>query len=247
MKKKSEALDLFKEFMAKSKHQTGKKLKILCTDGGGEYFSNKFIKYLKSAGIIHEKTNLDTPQENGITECVNRTLVRMAIAMLEGIKSVIGCTAWPYAIHHSTLIKNIIPHSALPNSISPYQCWTSNKPSVATICTFGCNATLAVPEKQCDKLSSCSITGIHLGLAVGKKAFIIFDLKNHKIHKSHNVHFFEGSSDSKQVTIEAPHIKSCSHIVQRDDNVDGSRDGVGGIIVHYMNHLQSPVWEPRAY
>jgi len=68
MKKKSEALDLFKEFMAKSKHQTGKKLKILCTDSGGEYLSNEFIKYLKSAGIVHEKMNLDTPQENGIAE-----------------------------------------------------------------------------------------------------------------------------------------------------------------------------------
>ncbi len=74
-------------------------------------------------------------------------------------------------------------------------------------------------------MSSHSITGIHLGLAVGKKAFIIFDPKNHKIHKSCNVHFFEGSSDSEQVTIEAPHIESHSHVVQRDDDVDGSRDG----------------------
>ena len=57
MKRKSEALDLFKEFMAKSERQTGKKLKILCTDGGGEYFSNEFIEYLKSMGIIHEKMN----------------------------------------------------------------------------------------------------------------------------------------------------------------------------------------------
>ncbi len=70
-------------------------------------------------GIIHKKTNPDTPQENGVAECVNRTLVRMAIAMLEGIKSVIGCTAWPYAIHHSTLIKNIVPHSALLIPLHP--------------------------------------------------------------------------------------------------------------------------------
>src|SRR5258708_3855715 len=152
-------------------------------------------------------------------------------------------------------LKNIIPHSALPNSISPYQCWTSNKPLVVTIHTFGCNATLAVPEKQCDKLSSHSISRIHLGLAIGKKVFIIFDPKNHKIHKSHDVHFFEGPSDSEQVTIKAPHIKSHSHVVQRDDNVDGSRDsdevktneglqddGAGGVDAEVMSGgIETPV------
>src|SRR5258708_21243560 len=87
-------------------------------------------------------------------------------------------------------LKNIIPHSALPNSISPYQCWTSNKPLVVTIHTFGCNATLAVPEKQCDKLSSHSISRIHLVLAFGNKVLIYFDPKNLKFFMSLDFHSF---------------------------------------------------------
>ena len=80
MKRKSDALDLFKDFLAESEHQSGKKLKILCTNGGGEYFSTKFTSYLKSSGIIHKKTNPDTPQENSVAEHVNQTLVTMSIA-----------------------------------------------------------------------------------------------------------------------------------------------------------------------
>ncbi len=154
MKRKSDALDLFKDYLAESKHQSGKKLKILCTDGGGKYFSTKFIHFLKSSSIVHEKTNPDTPQENGMAEQVNRTLVMMSVALLESIKSQIGHTAWPYVLRHATLIKNIIPHSALPNGSSPYELWTGNKPSVSTICTFSCKATFFIPKKQHNKLSS---------------------------------------------------------------------------------------------
>ncbi len=98
MKKKSDALELFKDFLAKAECQSGKKLKVLCTDGGGKYFSTDFIQFLKSSGIVHEKTNPNMPQENGVAEQVNQTLVTMSIVLLESIKSEIGHTAWPYAL-----------------------------------------------------------------------------------------------------------------------------------------------------
>jgi hypothetical protein len=209
--------------LAEAERQSGKKLKILHTDGGGEYFSSDFIRYLKDTGIVHEKTNPNTPQENGVAERINRTLITMMIAMLESVKSLVGRTAWPYALRHAARIKNVVPHSALPNGISPYELWTGNKPSVSAIRTFGCKATLAVPEKQRTKLASRSISGIHLGLAVGKKAFIIYDPNTRKIHKSRDVHFFEGSLDSEHVTIEVPEVQSGSHIVQMEKGVEGQR------------------------
>jgi hypothetical protein len=225
MKKKSDALELFKEFLSKAERQTGKRIKVLRTDGGGEYFSSDFIQFLKESGIVHEKTNPNTPQENGVAERVNRTLMIMMIAMLESVKSLVGRTAWPYALRHAALIKNIVPHSSLPDGISPHELWTGSKPSVSTIRTFGCKATLAVPEKGRDKLASRSITGIHLGLAIGKKAFVIYDPSTHKVHKSRDVHFFEGSPESERITIEIPKVESQSHVVQKakDDEVEGQR------------------------
>ncbi len=79
--------------------------------------------------------------------------------------------------------------------------------------------TLTIPDKQCDKLANCSITGLHLGLAIGKKAFIIYDLLTKQIHESHNVHFFEGSSDSECVTIEVPGMESPTHVVHGSNDV----------------------------
>ncbi len=146
-------------------------------------------------------------------------MVTMTIAMLEGVKSSIGCTAWPHALQHAALIKNIVPHSTLPPDVSPFELWTGNKLSVSTIRTFGCKATLTIPDKQRDKLANRSITGLHLGLAIGKKAFIIYDLLTRRIHESRDVHFFEGSSDSEHVTIEVPGMESPTHVVHGSDDV----------------------------
>jgi transposase InsO family protein len=129
MVQKSDALDKFKEYLAQAECQTGCKLKILRTDGGGKYFSSEFSSYLKGLGILHEKTNPQTPQENSVSERVNRTLVTMAIAMLKGVESSIGRTAWPYALQHTVLIKNSSPHAALPNDTSPYERYMGNKPT----------------------------------------------------------------------------------------------------------------------
>src|SRR5260370_42268753 len=121
----------------------------------------------------------------------------MTIAMLESMKSFVGHTSWPTALHHTALIKNVVPHSSLPPDVSPSKLWTGNKPSVSTICTQRCKATIAIPEIQCNKLSSHSITGIHLGLVVSKKAFVIYHPITQQIHESHDVHFFEGLPDSE--------------------------------------------------
>ena len=170
MKNKSDTLEKFKEYLAEAEWQTGCKLKTLQMDGGGKYFLLDFTSYLKSIGITHELMNLHTLQENGIAERVNWTLVTMAIAMLKSIESKVGCTAWPYVIQHATLIKNISPHSSLPDSTSPYERYTGNKPSISMICTFGCKATLHIHHDLCHKLDDHSIPGIHIGIAQGKKS-----------------------------------------------------------------------------
>jgi len=79
------------------------------------------------------------------------------------------------------------------------------------------------------------MTGIHLGLAVGKKAFMIYNPATNRVHESHNIHFFEGMPESKQVMIKVPGVDSPSHIVEEgsdggdgDDDVEASHEGIQG-------------------
>ena len=77
----AEMLEKFKEFKAEVENQLGRKIKRLRTDGGGEY-KKAFGKYLKEQGIVHEKTVPYSPDQNGVSERVNRMIMDRARAIL---------------------------------------------------------------------------------------------------------------------------------------------------------------------
>lgn len=62
--------------------QTGKKIKNIRTDNGGEYISGEFIKFCEREGIKHEYTIAYTPEQNGVAERMNRTLTEKAECFL---------------------------------------------------------------------------------------------------------------------------------------------------------------------
>ncbi|GKA90633.1 zinc finger, CCHC-type containing protein [Tanacetum coccineum] len=69
-------------YKAEVENQRGKKIQILRSDRGGEYFSSEFSSYCESHGLIHQRTTPYTPQQNGVAERKNRVLQDMINAML---------------------------------------------------------------------------------------------------------------------------------------------------------------------
>jgi transposase InsO family protein len=65
LKTKDEVFDQFQEFKALVENQTGKKIKVLRSDNGGEYTSNEFKDFCREAGIKKELTMPYNPQQNG--------------------------------------------------------------------------------------------------------------------------------------------------------------------------------------
>jgi len=78
LKTKDEAVEKLMALIEHAEVETGEWVNYFQSDGGGEYFSGQFAKYLKSKEIHHEFTNPDTPQENSVAERANRTLVHTA-------------------------------------------------------------------------------------------------------------------------------------------------------------------------
>ena len=79
---KSEVLYCFQLFVSEAERQTGMKVKAVRSDRGGEYTLNAFKRFCSDHGIRQELTQGYTPQQNGVAERANRTLVEMARAML---------------------------------------------------------------------------------------------------------------------------------------------------------------------
>ena len=84
IKKKSDVLDVFIKFKSMIERQSGHKIKVLRTDGGGEYVSRDFGALCERDGIVHDVVPPYTPQQNGTAERRNRTIMNMVRSMLKG-------------------------------------------------------------------------------------------------------------------------------------------------------------------
>ena len=82
LKYKSEVLSKFEEYVNMVQNATGLKVQNLRTDNGGEYVSSDFTKFCVSKGIFHQFTNPHTPEQNGTSERLNRTLIESAKSMI---------------------------------------------------------------------------------------------------------------------------------------------------------------------
>jgi hypothetical protein len=75
LKHKSDVARHLQDFVSQSETETGYRVKILRSDGGGEYAGNALVQWLDDKGIKRELTTPDTPQHNGVAERMNRTLL----------------------------------------------------------------------------------------------------------------------------------------------------------------------------
>jgi transposase InsO family protein len=111
LRKKSEVFDKFKEFKALVENQTEKKIKVLRTDNGGEFCGNEFEEFCKKCGIERQKNTPYTPQQNGVAETMNKTMMEKSRSMLSGAKLV--REFWAEAMGSACYLVNQSPSSAL--------------------------------------------------------------------------------------------------------------------------------------
>ncbi|KAG2963263.1 hypothetical protein PC120_g27553 [Phytophthora cactorum] len=104
LRNKSEVADKFAEFVAMAETQTGKRVKTLRSDNGGEYTSGAMAKFCKDRGIEQKFTPPYTPQLNGVAERMNRTLVESARCMLE--HAGLSKSYWGEAVMTATFLRN---------------------------------------------------------------------------------------------------------------------------------------------
>lgn len=128
------ALDQFKKYEQFILTQTGKKVHIVHMNNIHEYTEGDFKKYFDARGIICRTTALYSPAQNGIAECLNRTLVEHARAVL--FTRHLPHFLWEDTIGYMCYLKNRSPTYALTDMI-PYKVFWGRKPDINGIYEFG--------------------------------------------------------------------------------------------------------------
>ena len=150
MKQKLEVLEKFKEFEVAATNEAGRSIGILRTDNGGENLSTEFQDYLKAKGIKHELTVPYSPQQNGVAERMNRTLVESVRSMIAQAR--LPKMYWAGAISTAVYVRNRMSATAIKGNTTPYERWYERKPNVSHFRVFGCTAFAHVPDSKRQKL-----------------------------------------------------------------------------------------------
>lgn len=132
---KSEAFDKFKRFKAQAEQETKTSIKTFRTDRGREFTSHVFQDFCEKHGIIRHITAPYPPQQNGVVERRNRTLLEMTRSMLKHMN--VPNYLWGEAIRHSTYLINGMATRSLAVSQTPYEVLKGRKPNLSHLRVFG--------------------------------------------------------------------------------------------------------------
>ena len=169
IKKKSDVFQKFCEWKAEVEKSLGQSVKILRTDNGGEFTSDEFEKYLKKEGIKHQLT---IPEQNGVAERLNRTLVEMMRSMLAD--SELPKSFWAEALATAVYLRNQSPTKPVEGK-TPYEAIYGEKPKVENLRVFGCTAYSLIPKDEQHKLDFKASKCIFLGYPCNRKGYRLYD------------------------------------------------------------------------
>ena len=163
LKSKDEVFETFLVWKKMVENQTGRKIKVLRSDNGTEYRNDQFSILCKKEGISRHFTVRDTPQQNGVAERMNRTLLEKVRCMLSNAS--LGKQFWIEAVMYASHLMNRLPSSAL-NGKTPFEVW-SGKPTndYDTLHVFGSTAYYHVKESKLDpRAKKALFMGVTLGV-----------------------------------------------------------------------------------
>lgn len=229
LQEKSEVFEAFKSFKALVEKQKGRAIKTLRTDRGGEYCSKEFEVFCKEQGIKRQLTASYTPQQNGVSERKNRTVLNMVRSLL--VKGGVPKRFWPEAVLWSIHILNRCPTFSVKNK-TPEEAWSGVKPAVDHFKVFGCIAYAHIPDEKRKKLDDKSVKCVFLGVSEPTKAYKLFNPTTNQVITSRDVIF-----DEENIWDWSEKGKQQKQIILDDD---GGQQDTSYEISSIQNHLSSP-------
>ena len=158
----------------------------------GTKFENEFFKtFCNENGISHIFSSPRTPQQNGVIERKNWTLVEMARTMLHEYN--LPLYFWAKAVNTSCYISNRVFKRPILNKTS-YELWNNRKLKFSYLRVFGCKCFILNTKDNLEKFDSKADKGIFLGYSTSSKAYRVFNKRTLIVKESMHVIFYESNS-----------------------------------------------------
>ena len=147
--------------------------------------SIEFVTFLKKHGILSQFSAPGNPQQNGVVERSNRTLLDMVRSMMS--LSTLPLSFWGYALETTTYILNMVPSKSVPKT--PMEMWTGRKVILSHIRIWGCLAY--VLKQSFDNLDANSELCWFIGYPKGTRGYNFYSKSDMKVFVSTNAKFMK--------------------------------------------------------
>lgn len=200
LRSKDQVYEAYEDFKAMAERQTGLKLKVLRSDNGREFINGRFSASLRQDGIRHQRSCPYTPEQNGIAERMNRTILEKVRSMLNDAK--MQKKFWAEAVNTAVYLINRCPTRTLQGK-TPEEAWTGKKPYVGHLKIFGSVAMVHVPKQRRLKLDPKSTKCVFVGYADDVKGYRLYNATTGEIIISRDVKIInEGQCDGELVNVD---------------------------------------------
>ncbi|GJS31318.1 putative ribonuclease H-like domain-containing protein [Tanacetum coccineum] len=185
---KDETSEILKIFIKEVENLVDKKVKIIRSDNGTEFKNKVMDDFCREKGIKREYSVARTPQQNGVAERKNRTLIEAARTMLADSK--LPTTFWAEAVSTACYVQNRVL-IVKPHNKTPYELFRGFKPAIGFMKPFGCHVTILNTLDNLGKFDGKSDEGFFVGYSLSSKAFRVYNTRTRKVKENLHIGFLE--------------------------------------------------------
>ncbi|GJR69548.1 putative ribonuclease H-like domain-containing protein [Tanacetum coccineum] len=185
---KDETSEILKNFIKEIENLVDKKVKIIRSDNGTEFKNKVMDDFCREKGIKREYSVARTPQQNGVAERRNRTLIEAARTMLADSK--LPTTFWAEAVSTACYVQNRVL-VVKPHNKTPYELFRGFKPALSFMRPFGCHVTILNTLDNLGKFDGKSDEGFFVGYSLSSKAFRVYNTRTRRVEENLHIGFLE--------------------------------------------------------
>ncbi|GJS08810.1 ribonuclease H-like domain-containing protein [Tanacetum coccineum] len=188
---KDETSGILKSFITEIENLVDKKVKIKSCDNGTEFKNRVMSDFYEKKGIKREFSVARAPQQNGVVERRNMTLIEAARTMLADSK--LPTTFWAEAVNTACYVQNKVL-VVKPHNKTPYELFRGRTPSLSFMRPFGRHVTILNILNYLGKFDGKSDEGFFVGYSLDSKAFRVYNIRTRKVEENLHIRFLEDKS-----------------------------------------------------
>ncbi|GJT20229.1 putative ribonuclease H-like domain-containing protein [Tanacetum coccineum] len=187
---KDETSGILKSFITGVENLIDQRVKVIRCDNGTEFKNKEMNQFCERKGIKREFSVARTPQQNGVVERKNRTLIEAARTML--VDSKLPTTFWAEAVNTACYVQNRVLVTK-PHNKTPYELFLGRKPALGFMRPFGCPVTILNTIDHLGKFDGKADEGFFVGYSINSKAFRVFNSRTRIVEENLHVQFSENT------------------------------------------------------